>query len=271
MVINMELIIDKKQNLVYLTQSDNEVFKVGRIGFLNLAFGNFIHYFKSQSDYKNYGTREAYEIMFNDNMTEFYGMNIGIISINNTIHEFLNNRNEMTLTLKEVDIFRITHNVRTELRPLVHNDFEYKNGMKFQSVNTIIDVFYCLSYYHAFEGHKLKICEHCGRWFATNSFKNKYCERNSTVEQYSHLKCEIAAQNMKQECRRVKKRIENNLRNSLTGQLSNGNNAKIIEFQKKCENYLSYVPFSNATNLTEYLEFLRITAKEQKKRKSKEC
>jgi hypothetical protein len=263
----MELKIDKKQNAIYLLETDNSPHKYGTIGSLDLALGDFIYYFESQSDYNNYGTREAYVKMFNDTMISFYGMDIGKISINNTIYEFFDNRSEITLTLKEVERFRITHNVRTELRPLEHRDFEYKNGIIFQSVNTVVDVFYCILFYHAYEGHKLKKCEHCGRWFVTNSYKNKYCNRNSTVEQYSHLPCERAAQNMRQECKRVKKRIENRERNSLKGQLSNGNNTDIIEFQKKCDKYLLHVPFSEATNLSEYLEFLKKTSKERKKRK----
>ncbi|MBP7186984.1 MAG: hypothetical protein KBA55_09540 [Ruminococcus sp.] len=232
----MELIIDKKQNVIYLLKTDNSPHKYGTIGFLDLALGNFVYYFESQSDFNNYGTREAYVKMFNDTMISFYGMDIGKISINNTIFEFFDNRIEIKLTLKELDIFRIKHNIRTEIRPLEYNDFEYINGMRFLFVNTVIDVFYCLLYYYAFEGQKLKRCEHCGRWFATTSFKNKYCDRLSTVEQYSHLKCEIAAQNMRQECSRVKKRIENRERNSLKGQLSNGKNTDIIEFQKNVTN-----------------------------------
>lgn len=63
--------------------------------------------------------------------------------------------------------------------------------------------------------HKLKItyCLHCGKLFFTDTFKKKYCHRNSPIKNYTHLNCEQASKNIKQQLRRQKKNIYNHLYN----------------------------------------------------------
>ena len=52
-------------------------------------------------------------------------------------------------------------------------------------------------YFYLSEGFKFKVCKHCGRLFPTRNGNIDYCDRNSPLERYSHLKCVEAQQRLR--------------------------------------------------------------------------
>ncbi len=60
-------------------------------------------------------------------------------------------------------------------------------------------------------GFKFVKCSHCGKWYFTDTLKQKYCKRESPYPGYTHLKCEQAVRNIKQQLRRKRNRIYNYL------------------------------------------------------------
>ena len=52
-------------------------------------------------------------------------------------------------------------------------------------------------YFYLSEGFKFKVCKHCGRLFPTKNGNIDYCDRNSPLERYSHLKCVEAQQRLR--------------------------------------------------------------------------
>lgn len=134
--------------------------------------------------------------------------------------------------------------------------------LRMTNIQSIYDVVYGLLYYYAINGLKLAKCEHCGQWFATTSFKNKYCSRKSNFPGYEHLPCEQAVRNILQRCGRTKNRIETKMR---AVSYSHPNIDVFCEsFCKTCDN-LYYQAKSSPTkeNLKNYMDFLYRTDKER--------
>ena len=52
-------------------------------------------------------------------------------------------------------------------------------------------------YFYLSEGFKFKVCKHCGQLFPTKNTNIDYCNRNSPIEKYSHLKCVEAQQRIR--------------------------------------------------------------------------
>lgn len=288
----LELVIDKKQDRIYLQKKDDDKLKVLTLGSIDCAFGNLIYnYFESNPIYKgygsfirdNFGSKEvALEIMKNDTCISIFepiaSMNCSLLSTINSIYLYTEGKEDTEQkdkkgnkygyipSLDEINDFRLQYHVRIEQLPLEHGDYKNTTGMRFFEIKTIYDVFYGILYYYAYEHLKLKRCEHCGRWFVTASYKTKYCNRKSTVERYSHLVCKDAAKNMKQECTRVKNRIETKAYSSKTqrsGKNKGSYNKYVEELQNKCKVYQDYTPYESADNLEAYHSFLRETEKQK--------
>lgn len=76
------------------------------------------------------------------------------------------------------------------------------------------DVIFSVLHYLSFLKYKFSTCNHCGRYYATHSYKVKYCQGKSPCIKYDHLECEQAVKNMKQQIGRRKTAIEKNLAKS---------------------------------------------------------
>ncbi|WP_028518166.1 DUF6076 domain-containing protein [Ruminococcus flavefaciens] len=280
----LELVIDKEQNCVYLQKTNDETYKVLALGTIDCAFGNLLYNsFENTPEYKrygsfihdNFGSKDVIlEIILNDTCIEVLkpiaSMKCTLLGTINSIYEFIytitKGKDEYKPSLDEINMFRIQNKVHVEQQPIEHGDYKNTKGMRFFEIKTIYDVFYGILYYYAYEHLKLKRCEHCGRWFVTTSFKTKYCNRKTTVERYSHLLCKEAAKSMKQECTRVKNRIETKAYSSKSqrsGKNKGAYNKYVEEFQKKCNDYISYIPYEAAENLEAYHSFLRETEKQK--------
>ncbi len=194
------------------------------------------------------------------------------------INEFLNNSDrwseiskngvkekgkfKIDLTLQDVEIWRVRHHIKKSATPSDWLNIDYSQGLIINDVTSIYDVVYGLLYYYAFNGLKLVKCEHCGRWFATSTLKNKYCSRKSTFPGYTHLNCEQAVRNIMQNCGRIKNRIDIKAAATPTAQLHT--NAFVNDFFKQCEPlYLSVKESPTVENLSKYHAFLKKTEKER--------
>ncbi len=112
--------------------------------------------------------------------------------------------------------------------------------------------------------YKYAVCQHCGKAFFKKSNREgnnkKYCKRQSPCKGYEHLQCEQAVRNIKQECTRVKNRIETKANNHY--KLSKISNIEIAPFNNDlyflCEPYQTQIAKRpNATLQEEYLSLLR--------------
>ena len=200
----MEMVIDNIKNIVYIKKEKDP----GRnLGTIDCAFGNMISAIESFSDYDNYDTAEAaLEILrrsFNgqDKVIEMFGFNTSIFAINNIIFQILGNNNEMVFSEHDMNVIRLTYNIQVNDKPLKAHDYECKNGMRFNSINSVVDELYCLLYYYTFNNMKLKRCAHCGKWFAKNSSgsanNEKYCNRMSPFIGYEDRTCKKAVKDIK--------------------------------------------------------------------------
>ena len=86
-----------------------------------------------------------------------------------------------------------------------------KNYRYSYSCHTIADIAFSVLHFLILHGYKLAECEHCGRFFATNTLKNKYCSRYSTFPGYSKYDCYTAKERLVQNQRRRKQSIYDNL------------------------------------------------------------
>lgn len=114
-------------------------------------------------------------------------------------HQFVYGEDKVKLSLADVEKLRIKSNITTTFT--LKSQVDKNEGFIFK-VSHIREIIYALLYYYAFYDYHLVCCEHCGRWFATKSFKNKYCPRKTTFEGYTHLQCKQAVDNIKQEIQR---------------------------------------------------------------------
>lgn len=115
---------------------------------------------------------------------------------------------KVKLSMQNVEVWRIRHFVEKSVSPLDWLNASYDAGIRLDGITSIYDIVYALLLYYAMNNLKLVKCEHCGRWFATESFKCKYCNRKSPVPRYAKLNCEQAVQNIRQECSRIRNRID---------------------------------------------------------------
>ena len=189
------------------------------------------------------------------------GFPISPTSLNN-IFSILGEKDIQTFTLDDIEDLRL--NGQFNITPK-HLSNVTEKGYSF-IVNNIDDVLMALLYFYAKNNLKLVKCVHCGRWFATSSLKNEYCDRRSPIEKYSHLSCYEAVQNMRQQCRRIRNRIYNNAINTVKGQRGE-NNSFIRDFNNECSKYCyknkptKILPSKDA--LTAYYTYLKQKYKEK--------
>lgn len=177
----MELIIDKSQNLVYI--SENETHEVAPVGTIECAFGNICDYLESREQPCQYNgddiiTHIKAALNGQDQIETLYGMPVSIFGICHILHDWFDGRDEIAFSLKDLDIIRIASNITENHKPIEHEDYGYHSGMIF-TINSVLDVLFSLLYFYSFDGLKIKRCEHCKRWFAVKNFQIEYCPRIS--------------------------------------------------------------------------------------------
>lgn len=184
-------------------------------GFLNADF----------SSYQNFKKSSLYRVFYQFTEDEFNSARSMLANLGNNITlDYLNWFKEFgninfSLSTKYADISKQSENVV----------FDYSLGIlpkeittlpeeKQHSMREIYDMvssekyslkeyeFYCSDlkellcaelHFYLTNGYKFKICKHCGRLFPTKDDSFNYCNRNSPIEKYSHLKCVDAQQRIR--------------------------------------------------------------------------
>ena len=143
----------------------------------------------------------------------------GCTEIGSTMYDllnFINGRTILAPTLKELEELRISHQMKVNYLPV---SFIEGEGMRFEGLSSVTQVLIAALYYYAYHDLKLVRCKHCGRWFATKSLKEEYCERLSPCHNMmvagknvlgSACSCKDAVVIIKQRLNHRKKVIYNN-------------------------------------------------------------
>lgn len=95
------------------------------------------------------------------------------------------------------------------------------------SCYSVEDIMFSVLHYLVFYKYKFAKCDHCGNYFATKTLKQKYCNRKSPYKSqykihtdksrkgdYTHLHCEQAVRNIKQDLVRRQKWVYSHLQKS---------------------------------------------------------
>lgn len=175
---------------------------------------------------------------------------------------FIDGRDMIALTLKDIEKMRIAHRMTANYLPVSYDE---KDGMCFEGLTSVTQVMIAALYYYAFNDYKLVRCKHCGRWFATKSLKMQYCNRISPcfgtiITGKEPLQCEAAVRNIMQKCGRIKNRIETKAATARRG----GNNSYLYHFAEECDPY--YMDAKTAPtveNLEKFYVFLKDTERKQ--------
>lgn len=149
-----------------------------------------------------------------EHIENLWGLNISIDNAYGVLNfaDFFDGNDKIKLTVQDVEIWKFRHSVEKPASPLDRFNTNYDAGIRMDGVTSVCEIAYALLYYYAMNGLNLVKCEHCGRWFATDSFKHKFCSRNSPVPGYTHKNCEQAVQNIRQQCARVRNRVDTKAR-----------------------------------------------------------
>ena len=163
-----------------------------------------------------------------------------------TIYEMLKNKDKLELTLQDMEDIRLSYSFNIQFQPL---DKANRNGGMVFTVKSLSDVVYGLLYFSAYYGIKMKKCDHCGRWFTTETFQKKDCERKSPVEKYSHLQCSRAAKVYKKKLRER----ENAIIKSWKSRKDPNIDQQIFDLQNTCNDLLVKLSIENLQTLDRYL------------------
>ncbi len=268
----MQLQIDSEEKRVILV--DKVQSKYHDLGSITCAFGNIVCDLEEKFGIDDY-TSIDYVVgsiwdkekgsLFNSKYEEIYGFPVRR-SILTAIFSYISDKefSETEITLDMIEKIRIAHDYRAYPIPLDITNEE--KGYCF-NVENFNDIVFSILYYYAKKNLKIRRCVHCGRFFATKSFKTKYCPRKSPSKGYNYLQCKDAAHTWTLALQERKKAIRSNwstrceyypekvedLPQKLKNLLNTCNTllkVKSIENLTKLENYLysSDMPKSKNTN-----------------------
>lgn len=87
-------------------------------------------------------------------------------------------------------------------------DTQYENEhMYCYNFHSAQDIIFAIMHYLISFDYKFQKCRHCGKYFATQNLKNKYCERYSPIKRYSHLQCFSAQHSICQHLNSIYKKV----------------------------------------------------------------
>lgn len=84
----------------------------------------------------------------------------------------------------------------------------------FYKCHSMIDISFAILHFLLRNDYKFKRCEHCGKYFATHTFKQKYCTRKSPLnikKDHKYLTCGEAVDNRMGDLRKRKATIYSNI------------------------------------------------------------
>ena len=251
------LVIDIKQNRVYVPIPFEGVYDFGSI---ECSIGNIIEALEKEFPASNYVETDYTANLIRNKLAgkekakTLWGFKEKGFTIQ-ALHIFLSSRDKIVLKKEEIEEFRIMYGLSVKHIPL--NPVDVTEGLQVKNATSILDIVFHLLYYYTLNDLKLVKCEHCGRWFVTNAFKNKYCPRKSTFDGYTHLKCEQAVRNISQELQREKKRIYNKMTT-----YKDSSEPDVYSFLDECAFYHGEIKQrATVENLKAYFDFLKRTKK----------
>ena len=253
-----KFVIDRKKNRAYIPIAYEGAYDFGSI---ECSIGTIIEELEREFPAKNYvetgyTTKRIRDKLAGKSITKtLWGFKENGFTIQ-AILIFLSGRDKIELKKEEIEEFRIMYGLSVKHTHL--NMCDVNEGLLVKNATSILDIVFHLLYYYTLNNLKLVKCEHCGRWFDTSSLKNKYCTRNSTVAGYTHLNCEQAVRNIKQQCGRKKNRIETKANNANKSDVLNHSYSEfVVDFQKQCDFYIEKISEKlTVENLSDYLCFL---------------
>lgn len=77
---------------------------------------------------------------------------------------------------------------------------------------SMTDVIFAILHYLLLNDYKFRKCEHCEKYFATLTLKQKYCMRNSPLTGYTHLDCATAVDHALKAIKRRRKYVKEYLK-----------------------------------------------------------
>ena len=170
---------------------------------------------------------------------------------------FIDGKKVLSPTLQDIEELRISHRMTTNYLPV---SIEDKDSMRFANLKTVTHVMIAALYYYAYNEYKLARCKHCGRWFATKTLKEEYCDGISpcyglTVAGKkvlgSERTCKDAVGIIKQRLADRKKQIYNKC------YLEDIDTDRIDELNRKYQFYSSAIKESpTVSNITACMEYL---------------
>lgn len=139
--------------------------------------------------------------------------------------------NNNLFTLAELEKLKSFYDVRFRLDVITVEEKDFQNPLRFgfcnsqkmlDSINnenhcytyicySMTDVIFAILHYLLLNDYKFRKCEHCEKYFATKTLKQKYCMRNSPLTGYKHLDCATAVDHALKAVKRRRKYVANYL------------------------------------------------------------
>ena len=179
-------------------------------------------------------------------------------------HEYFSDKDSVAFSLSEVDKLRIQNRMKSYYLP---GGIDDEPGMEFDDLANVTQVVIALLYFYSYYGFKLVKCRHCGRWFATKSLKNLYCNQTSpccsNILKGSEKNCEQAVRQITQNCTRLRNGIRTKASSTISAQLYQSTFLNEFETQNAV---LEAAAKDKPTveNLTAYYNFLKDTNKRRR-------
>lgn len=177
----LNISIDKKETVVYNTKTcDKWTIKT------SLFFGTV--YAALEKDFPNFDCSQMGDIVVNRIRNEFNRLNgqpvaeeksaylfhceeYGVTLYN--LLMFIDGQKVLSPTLKDIEDLRMVHRMTTSYLPI---SIDEPGSMRFEGLKTVTHVMIASLYYYAYNEYKLVRCKHCGKWFATKTLKEEYCD-----------------------------------------------------------------------------------------------
>lgn len=177
----LNISIDKKETVVYNTKTcDKWTIKT------SLFFGTV--YAALEKDFPNFDCSQMGNIVVNRIRNEFNRLNgqpvaeeksaylfhceeYGVTLYN--LLMFIDGQKVLSPTLKDIEDLRMVHRMTTSYLPI---SIDEPGSMRFEGLKTVTHVMIASLYYYAYNEYKLVRCKHCGKWFATKTLKEEYCD-----------------------------------------------------------------------------------------------
>ena len=177
----LNISIDKKETVVYNTKTcDKWTIKT------SLFFGTV--YAALEKDFPNFDCSEMGDIVVNRIRNEFNRLNGQSVAEEKSAYlfhceeygvtlynllMFIDGQKVLSPTLKDIEDLRMVHRMTTSYLPISINE---PGSMRFEGLKTVTHVMIASLYYYAYNEYKLVRCKHCGKWFATKTLKEEYCD-----------------------------------------------------------------------------------------------